>query len=1123
MLLLAALTAALCTAQTPAAGRAIVLDGAGPWRDANWILGVTEFTSLLTDAGYEVSTVSAADLPAAAPAPDMLLAAPSLEGLPLASFQTITAFVAAGGSLMASGGQPFRTPLFRTAGGQWLDRSPVWEALVPAKTVLDPVTATLSQFFQTPQTVTRTTITGPDGQSKALDFQLQLPASQFFLLAAPVTKPAFDAGQSATIVWTRGTPGQSMLFEWDETDGSRWIATVPLTAQWTKQILLPADFHYWPSVPARASTAFEPEQASALYFGVSTGQEAQPGPLEFALSAIGVAIAPALESFTAPVLETLSPAYKQYVTQRGGQTVRVPITRGRGLSATPDPYGRFGAIGDLQAPAATWYVNGPGLGAFATAGALTIWLPWPRVQDPERAQLVALLRGARHRLYLLNAGPTQIVTLPTEKVVVGARVINPARSPAQARLVWSIADAAGTVAAQSTAMLSLAAGELQSVPATDLGKLPSGDYTVTASLVVATQEVQRRAGFPFRSRSGESLVTGAEEVDRIVSRVRVFDPTLAFQPEQRIVAANGSFSTAGGRAVFLQGVNYWPRYAAALEPARFSQSWLLPQNYDPDLVEADLSLLASLNFNLVSFQYSPYGGPEQARSLVDFLDRCRSHGFWANIFISAFVGGAPPAILSHGSVLGINPNIGSILRAAFLPGHDRVLAYDLLWEPLLGLHSDRLPLDSAWRAWITDQYGTLANAETLWGLTAPRDAAGQISNPLDNQIQNDGPWRVMVAAYRRFVDDYLSRSFGAATRTIRSASPGTLLSYRNGGGAVVDAKYSLTAAGTFMLSQMNYESGTAAAHLDFLSPHAYFIPTPWPDGRGLGFAAAYARYRSGGKPFYWSEYGINVGASGKGLATQAAICDSVMRLVNDDGSSAAAVWWMPGGWRVDEQSDYGILNPDGTPRPCAQTLAQWGAAFRATPPAPPAGNPVTLTIDRDADARGDVGVFLRWQKDYVMARQAGSPVALRDAGTGTDTSTMPLLQVGNVPYAGSGPLKYANAEFAGIHVQCPGLDIRVENGAQVPVPAGSTCQLAPALVNTGSATWLPGTQSTGGVVLRTSLGDLPLQNPLPYLQRTDWTPLQVTAGQSRIDITGRLNIQGTGPFGENLRLSLLIK
>jgi hypothetical protein len=1038
-----------------------------------------------------VSTVSPVDLPAAALTPDILLAVPSLESLPLTSFKTITAFVAGGGSLMASGREPFRASLYLTADGQWLDRNSLLQTLAPAKTVLDPVAATLSQVIYVPQTVTRTTVTGPDGQSQALDFQLQMPATnQFYLLTAPVSKPAFNAGQTATIVWTRGTPGQSMLFEWDETDGSRWIATVSLITQWTKQVLLPSDFHYWPGgAPARASTTFNPAQANVFYFGVSTGQGAQPGPLEFALSAIGVGTAPALESFTVPVLETLSPSYKQYVIQRAGQAVRVPVARGRGLSATPDPNGRYRAIGNLLSPAATWYVT--------NSGTVTIWLPSPQLQDPERNQLVALLSALPNRLYLLNAGSTRIVTLPTEDVVLGARVLNAAHSAAQASLNWSILDSTGTMVAQFTSTRNLGAGQVFSLPLTDAGQLPSGDYTVRASLAI-----------------------GMQEVDRIDSQIRICDPTLTFQPDQRFTVANGTFSTAAGDSrVFLQGVNYWPRYTAGLEPARFGfgQTWLLPQNYDPDVIEADLTLLASLNFNLVSILY---GDINAARSLVDFLDRCRKHGFWANIYIDAFIPGSDPAILSHGHLLGINSNIGSLLQAAFLPGHDRVFAYDLLWEPDLGLHSDRAALDSAWRAWITDQYGIGANAENIWAFTAPRDTQGQISNPLDDQIQNDGPWRVMVAAYRRFVDDYLSRSFGAATRLIRSVSPGTLISYRNGGSAVVDANYSLTPAGAAMLSGMNYELGTAMAHLDFSSPHAYLIPIPWPAGRGLGFAAAYARYRSGGKPVYWSEYGLNIGVNRERVTTQAIICDSVMRLINDDGSNAAAVWWMPGGWRVDEQSDYGILNPDGSPRDCAYALSWWSANFALAPPTQSSGTPVTLTIDRDADARGDVGLFLRWQKDYVMARQAGNPVILRDNGTGADTSTMPLMQVGSVPYAGSGPLKYANAEFAGIHVQCPDLDITVENGAQVQVLAGSTCQLTPTLVNTGSATWVPAAQSNAGVVLHTNLGDLPVQNSLTYLQRIDMGPLRATVGQSNIDITGRLNIQGIGPFGENLHFTL---
>lgn len=1073
---------------------AIIVDSAGPWRDARWTLSVTEFSGLLADAGYQVQTVSPVDLPSAHLTAQTLLAVPDLESLPVDSFKAIASFLGSGGTLMASGGQPFGDPLYLTANGQWLDQNGWLQNLAPQNTILNPVTAVLSEYFNVPEPVTRTTVPGPDGQSQALDFQLQFPnTNQWFLLSAPLTTPMFGAGQNATIVWTRGTPGQFMLFEWYETDGSRWIASVPLTAQWTKQVLLPVNFLYLSGGPSTSATAtFNPANATQLFFGVATGAGAQPGPLEFAVSAIGTATAPALEPFTPPVVETLSPWYKQYVTQRSGQTVRVPVTRGRGLSATADPDGRFRAIGNLLAPAATWYVT--------NAGTVIIWLPWPELESAERAQLVDLLRVNPEHLYLLNAGSTQLVVVPTEDVVLGAGVGNFSQSPAAPNLVWSIADSSGASVVKLSTSLSLTPGQLLSATPADAGQLPSGNYTVTAQ-----------------------LVTGSTEVDRIDSQVRVFDPTTTFQADERIGVKNGAFYTAGGERVYLQGVNYWPRYVVGDEPTRFEQPWLLPKNYDPDLVDADLSLLASLNFNLVSIQYrtlDQFAGTGQDRSLVDFLDRCRKYGLWANIYIDAFIPGPSPDILNDGNLLGVNPNLGTMLENAFLPGNDRVFAYDLLWEPELGLHSDRMAADNAWRQWIVDQYGSVADAEKTWGYMAPTDAQGQLSNPLDDQIENDGPWRVMVAAYRRFIDDFLGRTFGAATRIVRSVSPGTLVSYRNGGSAPVDANYSINAAGMSMLSQMTWDLSTAAAHVDFFSPHAYFMPIPWPNGLGAGFFAAYGRYRTGGKPLYYSEYGIDIGESGAGLAMQTTTCDSVMRLVNDDGAGAAAVWWMPGGWRTDTGDDYGIINPDGTPRPCAQTLAQWGATFRTTPPTTPAGTPVTLTVDRDADARGDVGIALQWQKDYVMARQAGSPVVLRDDGTGTDTSTVPLMQVGNVPYNGSGPLKYANGEFAGIHIQCPGLDTTVENGAQIQIPTAGACQVTPSLVNTGSATWLPTSQSKGGVILHTNLGDLSLPQPVPYLQSTTAGALQVSVTQTTT-LTGRLQVQGLGPFGETLQLSLM--
>ena len=668
-------------------------------------------------------------------------------------------------------------------------------------------------------------------------------------------------------------------------------------------------------------------------------------------------------------------------------------------------------------------------------------------------------------------------------------MLNASGSPAQVNLIWSISDLGGSPVAQLTVALNLAPGQALSVPPTDLGRLAPGDYVVTTS-----------------------LAAGSGEADRVESRLRVFDPAAGFRPDQRIVVSKGTFSTAGGRRLFLQGVNYWPRNAVGLEPGRFAQSWLLPQNYDPDLVEADLTRLAALNFNLVSIGFFPYGGPEQGRSLADFLDRCRNHGLWANIYIPAFVPGDPLSIAFSGESQILNPATAALLEVAYLRGNDRVFALDLLWEPRLGLHADRMILDSAWRTWIIEQYGSTANAERSWNFTAPRDAQGRLSNPLDSQIQSDGDWRIMVAAYRRFADDFLGRSLGAAVRAVRRIVPGTLISFRNGVAGWTDSNNLL----------MGYDLGTASAHVDFVSTEAGTLNT-WPNGRSEGFVTAYGAYRSGGKPVYWAEYGLNVDmeASSASRARQAANADSMMRMVSEDGSAGASVWWMPGGWRVDSGRDYGVLNADGSPRESAQVIAGWGAKFVREPPSPGFGAPLILTVDRDADARGQYGLFLRRGNDYVQAKLAGLPVVVKDEGTGTDTASMPLLQVGNAAYTSGGPPKYANAEFAGIHVTCPGLDVTAENGAQVSVPASGACQITPDVINTGSATWLPASQPKGGVSLAANLGDFALRDSLPYLQRTSIGPFEVSVGTGNVDVSGRMTIQGVGPFGETLHLTLV--
>jgi hypothetical protein len=73
--------------------QAIVVDGSGPWQNDQWNFTVAQFNSLLTDAGYTVTTVSPVEVPSAIASGNMLLAVPSLQSLPFDTLNAIGNFV----------------------------------------------------------------------------------------------------------------------------------------------------------------------------------------------------------------------------------------------------------------------------------------------------------------------------------------------------------------------------------------------------------------------------------------------------------------------------------------------------------------------------------------------------------------------------------------------------------------------------------------------------------------------------------------------------------------------------------------------------------------------------------------------------------------------------------------------------------------------------------------------------------------------------------------------------------------------------------------------------------------------------------------------------------------------
>jgi hypothetical protein len=1045
---------------TPAVTRTVSGDGAVVMADAARPEVTDRLAKLAADAGYAVRRADAGTLDTALdPQGDRLLLAPSLERLPRPAFDAVTAWVAHGGALLATGGEPFAATLHRTADGQWKTAEEVLATVQGVATALDP-SHDLPLRHASSEAKPDVTLTfgqrGPTGAADALTLALPRFAG-WFTLAKFFDASPFGADRALTVVWVKGTPGQATTVEWKEGDESRWIATVPLTADWRKHVLRPADFVFWPdgSPPARRDTTFRPAAAKALSFGPANGFGAHDGPFEMSLGPIMTAPAPAeLADVKPPVWETFSPWYKQYETQRGGKTVRVPVARPRGATLAAETEGRFACIGPVTAPEATRYQ--------LVSGGCLWWLPSTDLSADGRTALVEQLKRARRGVFLLNGGPQEPVLWHGEQPVFGARLLNTRAAPVKAQLTSRVWSGSGTVT--HIRDISLAPGALRGTSTAlkvfEALPLPVGECTVTTTVEV-----------------------DGEVADEVTGPLRIIDPE-GLKHADRRVRAHGDRFEVGGKPIFLDGVNYWPRYVSGMEPGRYSRGWLLPQNYDAELVEADLAEMERLGLNLISLHYSD---PAQGRCLVDFLLRCRRHGVYTNLY------------LGSANALGFQPDHDrALIDAARLAGNDTVAFYDLHWEPHFGDHAARRKWDSDWRAWIVEQYGSVAAAEAAWGMAAPIED-GQVTNPSDDQVSRDGPHRILVAAYRRFQDDLISRRYGRVCRSLKSMDPDTLLGARTGYGGT---------GHEWPARVMAYDLTSGAAHLDFVSPEGYGMSDDWAKARGMGFVTAYGKWAGAGKPVFWAEFGQSIGARGgnpAALATQAAIWDSTLHVCADSGAAADAGWWWPGGWRVDERSDYGVLSPDGTPRPALLRAAAW----RKRLPAPPPATQERLTIDRDADARALAGLWPAHEAEYLAAKARGADVVLVTAGTGTTTRTMPLVQVGDVPYAGWGPLQYANAEVETMHVTWPGGSADVDNGGSVKLPAGVTASVEVHLLNSGEAAWSGCALTIGGKRVE-------MAADVPRFGRVTLAGVTLRAGQT---IAARLTTAAGAPFGETLRLN----
>ena len=959
--------------QTPL--RAAVLKDNLPGLDAALVAGLSE---ALQSAGYQpvcvdVQTVS--DAAKLTRAQFDMLVLPHARTLPLQTINPIREFLKAGGNLIALGLPAWGEPALRV-NDKWMTKAE-YDAELARHRAERRIFAFANEDLKNWQRAANqhepqaTYAIEADGDAIQKVLHVTIPnLTGWETYGRNVTQP-FAAGQTLTCFRAKGTQRTHQLaLEWIEKDGSRWIVTVDLKPQWQWYALPPQAFIAWqpPAGRSGAGDCLRVQNAGRFTVGVAlTHTNIGGGAHEYWFADLGAAQNPlgaiAPVNVAVPHIDGLSPVYQFY-------TITVPVRKlvGPGphgpweaeapvdlLALHPRPVGagfrkdrawRWQPLlqarsqdGDCRGTLAALVVNAKGpyqgsvIAAFAPADAAFYRQP------PVRNIIADTAKAMRVGVFLLEGGSEYSTVREDDSVRLGATVIATRTPPPGLRVDIQIGPANSSMLVHDkTWPVTIAAGKTLAVEETWKPEdWHRGGYSILTRLLAAD----------FSQLGG---VRGNIDDD-----VWVFHPPV--NPDF-VTVRDGHFWLKGNlwRA---HGVNYMPSSGIGVADNEVFEYWLDKAAYDPEIIERDLRRIKAMNLNAVSVFV--YHRSLKAGNLLDFLRRCEVLGLKVNLS------------LRPGTPLDFRWNeMKEIIEQCGLAKNDTVFAYDLAWEPSHSDHAyQKKTYAAAWAEWVNRKHGSVEAAEKAWGTPAPRDN-GKLTVPPMQQLTQDGPWRKLAAAYRGFLDQLLGEKYAEARRLIRTVDPNHLVSFRmqlagdpthNNDGLLPYDFYGLRDA------------------VDLWEPEAYGRIGDWEKVKPGEFTAAYARLCNPRLPVVWAEMGMSVWNNSrmapdpKALDFEARYYRDFYRMMRSSGADGIFYWWYPGGYRVGEKSDYGILNPDGADRPVTKVIREEAAAFLNAPPPP---QPDTwIGVDRNRDARGLNGIYEQVKDAYWKARGDGKTVGLK--------------------------------------------------------------------------------------------------------------------------------------------------
>jgi hypothetical protein len=930
-------------------------------------------------AGYETELLGTAGLTNRAvlsPARYGLLVLPGARVLPGVTAPAIEGYLRQGGNLLALGLPAWDAATF-ALNGQWISR-PAYEAALaaqrPQHLIEDFSQADLARWTRSTnerQPWARYELTDAEG-GRALHAAMPRMTGWETFLSPALSRP-FPAGHTLTCFRARGgARTRQLALEWMEEDGSRWIATVDVRGEWQDYALPPEAFKAWQPPPDRGGKGdrFNPAKAARWSIGLALTHTAVEGQRqEYWFARLGSAPNPFGDQGPPtgpdiPRLESLAPGYQFFSVSRP-VLIRIDHQKARledwedQAPASEAPPGLLGlhprprGVGYRQDRPWRWEPllgaydaqNGDYRGAVGAliahteggfrGGAWAMFTPADPsfYRHPTIARCVAqTLARLRRGVFFSEGGAEFFTVFPGQHFKLGARVVNLGReAAANLSVKLFLGDQMGRRLVKESAV-RVAAGES------------------------AAAEAELAEGIESPRLAEVFLLAEGKVIDALRHEVGVWQAPA--RPEY--IEARGGGFWLGDKPWKAHGINYMPSSGIGVADPRFFEYWLGRGAYDPEVIERDLRRIRAMNLNAVSVFV--YHDSMQAQHLLDFLRRCQTLGLRVN------------QSLRPGTPMDFRwAEMKELIEFYRLAQDDTVFAYDLAWEPSHGSQSDQeQAYAAAWTQWVKQRYGGLEPAERAWGVGARRKDGSLLSVPPMGQLIADGPWRKLAADYRAFLDAILAEKYGAARQLVRSIDPHHAVSFRMSSAG--DPTYNWEAA-------LTYDFHGLAAAVDIWEPEAYGRIGDWEEVKAGAFTVAYARLCDRRKPCLWAEMGYNVwdlnhmAADPAKLALAARYFADFYRMMTDSGADGVFFWWYPGGFRLGENSDFGIINPDGTDRPVTQVIRAEGARFLEAPKPPPPD--YWLAVDRDRDARGLFGIYQAARDEFWRAKAEGHRPGLK--------------------------------------------------------------------------------------------------------------------------------------------------